>query len=158
MDSCIGSGVAYVRRICFTASDQQVSRPCRDVPPRLVGKFVSAGSDMNVGKAINACASDIRSMSASFMKRDKNPKILMRLLPSKVCCFIVKAKLGRCTRTSEVSATVRILEDIFHRYNRYEINFAIVLVRSRALLIATCLLYTSPSPRDQRGSRMPSCA
>ena len=21
-----------------------------------------------------------------------------------------------------------------------------------------CLLYTSPSPRDQRGSRMPSCA
>ena len=24
--------------------------------------------------------------------------------------------------------------------------------------IATCLLYTSPSPRDQRGSRMPSSA
>ena len=22
----------------------------------------------------------------------------------------------------------------------------------------TCLLYTSPSPRDQRGSRMPACA
>ena len=22
----------------------------------------------------------------------------------------------------------------------------------------SCLLYTSPSPRDQRGSRMPSCA
>ena len=25
-------------------------------------------------------------------------------------------------------------------------------------LITTCLLYTSPSPRDQRGSRMPSSA
>ena len=25
-------------------------------------------------------------------------------------------------------------------------------------IIATCLLYTSPSPRDQRGSRMPSSA
>ena len=25
-------------------------------------------------------------------------------------------------------------------------------------LIAACLLYTSPSPRDQRGSRMPSSA
>ena len=25
-------------------------------------------------------------------------------------------------------------------------------------LIKTCLLYTSPSPRDQRGSRMPSSA
>ena len=27
-----------------------------------------------------------------------------------------------------------------------------------ALDISTCLLYTSPSPRDQRGSRMPSSA
>ena len=27
-----------------------------------------------------------------------------------------------------------------------------------ATLIQTCLLYTSPSPRDQRGSRMPSSA
>ena len=26
------------------------------------------------------------------------------------------------------------------------------------LIISTCLLYTSPSPRDQRGSRMPSSA
>ena len=25
-------------------------------------------------------------------------------------------------------------------------------------IVNTCLLYTSPSPRDQRGSRMPSCA
>ena len=25
-------------------------------------------------------------------------------------------------------------------------------------IIGTCLLYTSPSPRDQRGSRMPSSA
>ena len=28
----------------------------------------------------------------------------------------------------------------------------------RDLSIETCLLYTSPSPRDQRGSRMPSSA
>ena len=28
----------------------------------------------------------------------------------------------------------------------------------RAELIEACLLYTSPSPRDQRGSRMPSSA
>ena len=26
------------------------------------------------------------------------------------------------------------------------------------ILVASCLLYTSPSPRDQRGSRMPSSA
>ena len=30
--------------------------------------------------------------------------------------------------------------------------------RTRAVLVNTCLLYTSPSPRDQRGSRMPSSA
>ena len=30
--------------------------------------------------------------------------------------------------------------------------------KSRLNAILTCLLYTSPSPRDQRGSRMPSSA
>ena len=28
----------------------------------------------------------------------------------------------------------------------------------KMILIGICLLYTSPSPRDQRGSRMPSSA
>ena len=32
------------------------------------------------------------------------------------------------------------------------------LSQTRPELIKTCLLYTSPSPRDQRGSRMPSSA
>ena len=27
-----------------------------------------------------------------------------------------------------------------------------------SMAVSTCLLYTSPSPRDQRGSRMPSSA
>ena len=31
-------------------------------------------------------------------------------------------------------------------------------VQLRQAPIYTCLLYTSPSPRDQRGSRMPSSA
>ena len=31
-------------------------------------------------------------------------------------------------------------------------------VSSQSSLFKTCLLYTSPSPRDQRGSRMPSSA
>ena len=29
---------------------------------------------------------------------------------------------------------------------------------NRSEVLSTCLLYTSPSPRDQRGSRMPSSA
>ena len=36
-------------------------------------------------------------------------------------------------------------------YSYFNFNFAIKEIK-------TCLLYTSPSPRDQRGSRMPSSA
>ena len=32
------------------------------------------------------------------------------------------------------------------------------LVNTKDTTVYTCLLYTSPSPRDQRGSRMPSSA
>ena len=35
---------------------------------------------------------------------------------------------------------------------------ALLEVSRRAEEFASCLLYTSPSPRDQRGSRMPSSA
>ena len=37
-------------------------------------------------------------------------------------------------------------------------KLAMNLGKERALLHTICLLYTSPSPRDQRGSRMPSSA
>ena len=33
-----------------------------------------------------------------------------------------------------------------------------ILIHSKTINIKFCLLYTSPSPRDQRGSRMPSSA
>ena len=33
-----------------------------------------------------------------------------------------------------------------------------VIKRNGTVVPYTCLLYTSPSPRDQRGSRMPSSA
>ena len=37
-------------------------------------------------------------------------------------------------------------------------SFAAVMVVLLLILACFCLLYTSPSPRDQRGSRMPSSA
>ena len=37
-------------------------------------------------------------------------------------------------------------------------KFAEISKHSEEHGISTCLLYTSPSPRDQRGSRMPSSA
>ena len=41
--------------------------------------------------------------------------------------------------------------------NPYGIHFSQIKA-SDLMLFDTCLLYTSPSPRDQRGSRMPSSA
>ena len=35
---------------------------------------------------------------------------------------------------------------------------AIAILKGDKLLVNTCLLYTSPSPRDMRRSRMPSSA
>ena len=35
---------------------------------------------------------------------------------------------------------------------------AVDIYRQAGAKVGTCLLYTSPSPRDQRGSRMPSSA
>ena len=43
------------------------------------------------------------------------------------------------------------------KYQR-QLGTAVKRARFLALLPYTCLLYTSPSPRDQRGSRMPSSA
>ena len=43
---------------------------------------------------------------------------------------------------------------VFHAYSNYEA----FIHRAEVRIFDTCLLYTSPSPRDQRGSRMPSSA
>ena len=42
--------------------------------------------------------------------------------------------------------------------HRGRVTVAVSARREGDELVLTCLLYTSPSPRDQRGSRMPSSA
>ena len=42
--------------------------------------------------------------------------------------------------------------------NAQEFQFERCQIKHKAVEIDACLLYTSPSPRDQRGSRMPSSA
>ena len=53
-----------------------------------------------------------------------------------------------------------INESLTHSSANSEINYENLEFLGDAVLrlIASCLLYTSPSPRDQRGSRMPSSA
>ena len=42
--------------------------------------------------------------------------------------------------------------------NKFHVGFETYVPISKKFSFYTCLLYTSPSPRDQRGSRMPSSA
>ena len=49
-----------------------------------------------------------------------------------------------------VNADIRDDEVIDNLFKKYSSDIK--------LIVHTCLLYTSPSPRDQRGSRMPSSA
>ena len=56
------------------------------------------------------------------------------------------------TKLKRLSKRIKLVEAFIHSGNRPEYMIMTVLP------VLPCLLYTSPSPRDQRGSRMPSSA
>ena len=63
---------------------------------------------------------------------------------------IVKGNLQVDGTTTTVNSTSKTLNDpILHVGDT---------TSTRTVMADACLLYTSPSPRDQRGSRMPSSA
>ena len=61
--------------------------------------------------------------------------------------FIRQATAWTTTTTSQATTFCAVFTITFPCWNRFP-----------GRLLTTCLLYTSPSPRDQRGSRMPSSA
>ena len=72
----------------------------------------------------------------------------------------VTMTLADCEETlkvdyNEVAITRRVFRD---GKSEYRINNTLCRLRDIHELFMDCLLYTSPSPRDQRGSRMPSSA
>ena len=46
----------------------------------------------------------------------------------------------------------------FYKNNKWQNDIIIFDASWYLPNVNSCLLYTSPSPRDQRGSRMPACA
>ena len=68
-----------------------------------------------------------------------------------VAIWIVRSSSLLCVDTIEVHGT--------HLLTASQVEQAAKVVKGQPLArVNTCLLYTSPSPRDQRGSRMPSSA
>ena len=77
-------------------------------------------------------------MLQEYLKLNKN--ILIAFAASLIISAIIAQLLSE--QTEYLNATYTTIAD-------YVIYFSV---------FSFCLLYTSPSPRDQRGSRMPSCA
>ena len=83
-----------------------------------------------------------------YLTRDWN------LNPSYVWIRRSPEKPEECLRVSSVNVHVIMLEK-----GRWMAPIPVHDRRNRRMCLPTrCLLYTSPSPRDQRGSRMPSSA
>ena len=59
---------------------------------------------------------------------------------------------------SWLSKSIRVLPDSFALQRGHFMIMLLVEDVPLTEYLPTCLLYTSPSPRDQRGSRMPSSA
>ena len=79
----------------------------------------------------------------------------LKISPSKVSKFGVKiAKDGILRTASNILAQKGVTMDKI-REIWPELSFISKEIDEQ---LETCLLYTSPSPRDQRGSRMPSSA
>ena len=67
-------------------------------------------------------------------------------------CGLVVAALAIVTAAMASDELAAMFVSAASKVNRITLMFAAVV------MVAICLLYTSPSPRDQRGSRMPSSA
>ena len=68
-----------------------------------------------------------------------------------------EANPGPCPRAFAIYDASRIVEFRDTRQSFANVGFTGEINKVRSLC-RYCLLYTSPSPRDQRGSRMPSSA
>ena len=94
---------------------------------------------------------DLGSQNGVFLNNEKIQKAKLKYwdeiqIHNFVIKFMAKQGLGATNKQDEASAT-EIDEDKTKFFNI-----------SNEKQLKDCLLYTSPSPRDQRGSRMPSSA
>ena len=70
----------------------------------------------------------------------------------------VMTRDGDDSRVALLSATSHRAAEIEMLQIQHDRGPCVECLRTDRMVRASCLLYTSPSPRDQRGSRMPSSA
>ena len=113
---------------------------------------------------------------SSYVRKDILPDKIMPLIgPLKTTINIKDAGNKRVDISGSIDLTVQLgtRQEVIQFYVVERLSTDVILgcdfcdkhvetIRPRRRIVelddSTCLLYTSPSPRDQRGSRMPSSA
>ena len=95
------------------------------------------------------------------MKKHKICKILLVILAIFLCVAFYEL-FGICIaykKQPEVSNTIKkgTQNDSWNERSE-NMERAVIIEKNPEALLQSCLLYTSPSPRDKRQSRMPSSA
>ena len=94
---------------------------------------------------------------------------MSQLKPMIIVLLMLTSALAGCTGTdtTDLEQQIEDLQQSNEQMNETIYNMEITLqernteiatLSSNVAMLQSCLLYTSPSPRDQRGSRMPSSA
>ena len=114
-----------------------------DALPRCSGVyrfFDTDGALLYIGKSV-----DIHSRVTQHLNEGRKPGRHQRLMSqvARIDCQLTAGEIGALLIEN---AAIKSEVPLFNRRQR------------QLRRLWTCLLYTSPSPRDQRGSRMPSSA
>ena len=106
-----------------------------------------------VGKYLN-----IASRSSTFIQ--KNNGRLSDLMDEIFIDDLLgnKEAIKDLFESRQYSKAIRLIMDMADNINKYINDKTPWKLDDNEALVVSCLLYTSPSPRDQRGSRMPSSA
>ena len=81
-----------------------------------------------------------------------------RLVPGGKAPIGLKAQFKRNIVLYAIGTAMLAIQQFLLGWRDFLVKDAVDAIAANQAKVATCLLYTSPSPRDQRGSRMPSSA
>ena len=113
---------------------------------------------MDIKNTLTSAHIDVRSTAADPEKLESWIAVkLDSLMAGQLTCFI--AREGKGTSDTGWPRARKVIYLLGGLAGHWEGNLVAWLATGKVIyLIGSCLLYTSPSPRDKRQSRMPSSA